>query len=34
MLLNWIGAIAAITFFGLSSGQLVGYVADLLQRWF
>jgi len=32
MLLNWIGAIAAIAFFGLSSGQLVGYVADLLQR--
>ncbi len=32
MLLNWIGAITAIAFFGLSSGQLVGYVADLLQR--
>ncbi len=32
MLLNWIGAMAAIAFFGLSSGQLVGYVADLLQR--
>lgn len=34
MLVNWIAAVAAITFFGFSSGQLVGYLAELLQRWF
>lgn len=34
MLLNWIAAVAAITFFGFSSGHLMGYIADLLQRWF
>ena len=34
MLLNWIGAVAAVLFFGFSSGQLVGYTVDLFQRWF
>jgi len=34
MAINWIGAIAAVLFFGFSSGQLVQYVGDLLQRWF
>jgi len=34
MLVNWIAAIAAIAFFGFSSGQLVGYIAELFQRWF
>ena len=30
----WIAALAAIAFFGFSSGQLVGYTVDLFQRWF
>lgn len=34
MLLNWIGAVAAIAFFGFSSGHLVAFVVELLQRWF
>ncbi|MCC7635617.1 exopolysaccharide biosynthesis protein [Stenotrophomonas rhizophila] len=34
MLLNWIGAIAAVLFFGLSSGQLVSYTLEQFQRWF
>ncbi len=34
MLFNWIAALAAIAFFGFSSGQLVGYTVDLFQRWF
>ena len=33
-LFNWIAALAAIAFFGFSSGQLVGYTVDLFQRWF
>lgn len=34
MLLNWIGAVAAVLFFGFSSGQLVSYTVELFQRWF
>ncbi|HDS1557832.1 exopolysaccharide biosynthesis protein [Stenotrophomonas maltophilia] len=34
MLVNWIGALAAIAFFGFSSGQLVSYTVELFQRWF
>ena len=34
MLVNWIAAVVAVVFFGFSSGQLVEYVAELLQRWF
>jgi len=34
MLINWIGAIAAVVFFSFSSGQLLEYLADLFQRWF
>ena len=34
MLFNWIAALAAIAFFGFSSGQLVGYTVELFQRWF
>ena len=34
MLFNWIAAVAAIAFFGFSSGQLVGYTVELFQRWF
>ncbi len=34
MLFNWIGAIAAIVFFGFSSGHLIGFLAELYQRWF
>jgi len=34
MLFNWIAALVAIAFFGFSSGQLVGYIVDLFQRWF
>ena len=34
MLVNWIAAVAAIAFFGFSSGQLVGYTVALLERWF
>jgi len=34
MLVNWIAAVVAVVFFGFSSGQLVGYVAELFQRWF
>lgn len=33
MLLNWIGAIAAISFFGISSGQLLTYLTRLLNDW-
>ncbi len=33
MLVNWIAAIAAVLFFGLSSGQLVNGVIELVQRW-
>ena len=31
MLLNWIGAIAAISFFGISSGQLLTYLTRLVN---
>ncbi|MEG2805324.1 exopolysaccharide biosynthesis protein [Stenotrophomonas sp.] len=34
MLLNWIGAVAAVVFFGFSSGQLVSYTMEQVQRWF
>ncbi len=34
MLINWIGMLAAVLFFGFSSGQLVGYTVELFQRWF
>ncbi|WMJ68666.1 exopolysaccharide biosynthesis protein [Stenotrophomonas sp. 24(2023)] len=34
MLFNWIAGVAAIAFFGFSSGQLVNYTVDLFQRWF
>lgn len=34
MLLNWIGAVAAVLFFGFSSGQLVSYTVEQFQRWF
>ncbi|WWW37196.1 exopolysaccharide biosynthesis protein [Stenotrophomonas rhizophila] len=34
MLLNWIGALAAVLFFGFSSGQLVSYTVEQAQRWF
>ncbi|MET4614636.1 hypothetical protein ABIA71_000181 [Stenotrophomonas sp. 2619] len=34
MLLNWIGALAAVLFFGFSSGQLVSYTLEQVQRWF
>lgn len=34
MLLNWIGALAAVLFFGFSSGQLVSYTVEQFQRWF
>lgn len=34
MLINWIGMVAAVLFFGFSSGQLVGYTVELFQRWF
>lgn len=34
MLINWIAAVAAIAFFGFSSGQLVSYTVQLLERWF
>ncbi|HYQ24264.1 exopolysaccharide biosynthesis protein [Stenotrophomonas sp.] len=34
MLFNWIAGMAAIAFFGFSSGQLVGYTVELFQRWF
>lgn len=34
MLFNWIGGVVAVAFFGFSSGQLVGFTADLFQRWF
>ncbi|GAB3053880.1 exopolysaccharide biosynthesis protein [Stenotrophomonas tumulicola] len=34
MLVNWIAALAAIIFFGFSSGQLLGYAMELFQRWF
>lgn len=34
MLVNWIGAIAAVLFFSFSSGQVVHYLTELFQRWF
>jgi len=34
MLINWIGAVAAVLFFSFSSGQLVHYLTELFQRWF
>lgn len=34
MVLNWIGALAAVLFFGFSSGQLVSYTVEQVQRWF
>jgi len=34
MLINWIGALAAIAFFGFSSGHLVSFTVELFQRWF
>lgn len=34
MLINWIGMVAAVLFFGFSSGQLVSYTVELFQRWF
>ena len=34
MLFNWIGAIAAIVFFGISSGHLIGFMTEQYQRWF
>lgn len=34
MLINWIAALAAIVFFGFSSGQLLGYAVELFHRWF
>lgn len=33
MLLNWVGGIVAISFFGISSGQLVTYLGRLLSDW-
>jgi len=33
MLFNWIGGVAAVVFFGLSSGQLVRYTIELVQGW-
>lgn len=33
MLVNWAAAVAAVLFFGLSSGQLVNGVIELVQRW-
>ncbi|MCL7714169.1 exopolysaccharide biosynthesis protein [Stenotrophomonas mori] len=33
MLFNWVAAIAAVLFFGVGSGQLVGHTVDLFQRW-
>lgn len=33
MLVNWIAGLAAIAFFGFSSGQLVSYTIALLERW-
>jgi hypothetical protein len=34
MLANWIGAVAAVLFFGFSSGHLVSYTVELFQKWF
>ncbi len=34
MLLNWVGGVAAVLFFGFSSGQLVRYTIELVQGWF
>jgi hypothetical protein len=34
MLFNWVGAVAAVLFFGFSSGQLVSYTMEQVQRWF
>jgi len=33
MLLNWIGGVAAVVFFGLSSGQVLRYTIELVQGW-
>ena len=32
MLLNWLGGLGAITFFGISSGQLLAYLTPLVER--
>lgn len=34
MLANWIGAVAAVLFFGFSSGHLVSYTVGLFNKWF
>lgn len=34
MLANWIGAVAAVLFFGFSSGHLVSYTVELFNKWF
>ena len=34
MAFNWTAAVAAVLFFGFSSGQLVQYLSELFQRWF
>ncbi|WP_411850586.1 exopolysaccharide biosynthesis protein [Stenotrophomonas sp. LGBM10] len=34
MLANWIGAVAAVLFFGFSSGHLVSYTVELFHKWF
>ncbi|SBV35378.1 Exopolysaccharide synthesis protein ExoD [uncultured Stenotrophomonas sp.] len=33
MLFNWLAGIAAAVFFGLGSGQLLGQLSALVQRW-
>lgn len=33
MLFNWVAGVTAVVFFGFSSGHLVTYVAELIQRW-
>lgn len=33
MLFNWIAGVATVAFFGFSSGHLLAYVAELIQRW-
>lgn len=33
MLFNWVAGGVAVVFFGFSSGHLVSYVAELIQRW-
>jgi hypothetical protein len=34
MAFNWVAAVAAVLFFGFSSGQLVEYIGELFARWF